>query len=425
MLSTLINRFGWILVALFILLQPFKNWFEAPIALMAVIGLVLLVKQPKATIGMPGFKVMMVVFAGIWLPMVASLTDAVSFQRSLETTMVFLRFPLMAIFVMYALKDTKPRVWLLLLFGSVLTFAALDVLVQAAWGRDLFGFVPDHAGRMSGIIPHKLVIGHILAAISAAYFYWIWCQDQQKKWVWVLVPVYIAAILLTGARVAWILLAVSLFMFALQLYWVEKIKPNRVTWFALVLMAVVAVGIGVNNNNFRDRVLNTVGVFSGKYEQMNEATALRLPIWNVAFRIAQDHWVNGIGPRGFRYEYVNYVPKDDYWLIPRLEDGVWQLHKYGPNHPHQFLLEVFAETGIIGVLGYLFAFWYWIRFSIRAAREHASQALPWMAAVFVASMPINAHMAFYASFWSCMTWWLIAISLAFWQAGLNKESAIA
>jgi hypothetical protein len=48
-----------------------------------------------------------------------------------------------------------------------------------------------------------------------------------------------------------------------------------------------------------------------------------------------------------------------------------------------------------------------------------------MAAVFVAIMPINAHMAFYASFWSCMTWWLIAISLAFWQASLNKESATA
>jgi hypothetical protein len=40
-----------------------------------------------------------------------------------------------------------------------------------------------------------------------------------------------------------------------------------------------------------------------------------------------------------------------------------------------------------------------------------------MAAVFVAIMPINAHMALYASFWSCLLWWLVASALSYWQAG--------
>jgi O-antigen ligase len=153
--------------------------------------------------------------------------------------------------------------------------------------------------------------------------------------------------------------------------------------------------------------LRTAGLFSGNYEKANQATSLRLPIWAVAARVAKDHWINGVGPRGFRYIYPRYVPKDDFWM--RIDP------MHGPNHPHQFLLEVVAECGGIGLMGYMFALFYWIRFGITASRNKMHDALPWIAAVFVAIMPINAHMAFYASFWSCITWWLLAISLAFWQ----------
>ena len=165
------------------------------------------------------------------------------------------------------------------------------------------------------------------------------------------------------------------------------------------------------------RVGQTAGLFSGNYDQANAATSLRLPIWKVAVRVAEDHWINGIGPRGFRYIYPQYGGKDDPFLAVN--------PTVGPNHPHQLLLEIATETGLIGLIGYVIALLYWIRLTLGAARAKKGVALAFMGGVLIAMMPINAHMAFYASFWSCITWWLLMLSLAFWQPGpAEKPQAV-
>lgn len=408
--------YGWGLVAVFILLQPFHNWFELPIALMAIIGVLKFLKEPQAIINMPAFKPLIILFACIWLPMVFSLTDAVNFQRSAETTLSFLRFPLAGIFVLCTVATEKPGRSLNTLLGWVLSFCALDVIIQSLVGHDLFWILPVD-GRMTGVIGHRLVIGHILAVLSPIYFYWIWKSGHQKKWLWPLAAIYSAAVLLSGARVAWIMLFVGIFLILIQLFFVEKKQFNWKTIATCLLIWIAIIGGVLQQSTMHAKIENTSKLFSGNFKETNEATSLRLPIWKVATMVFQDHKVNGIGPRGFRDIYPQYVPKDDYWL------SFDPLH--GPTHPHQLLLEIMVETGTIGLLGYVVALGYWIRLVLLSAKQRLSGALPWMSAVIIAIMPINAHMAFYASFWSCVTWWLIAISLAFWQASLNKESATA
>ena len=87
----------------------------------------------------------------------------------------------------------------------------------------------------------------------------------------------------------------------------------------------------------------------------------------------------------------------------------------GPTHPHLLILEIIVETGLIGLASYLIAFFYWGRLVWLSAKAHSVESFPWLVAALIAIMPINAHMAFYASFWSCIVWWLIAISLSYWQ----------
>jgi len=208
------------------------------------------------------------------------------------------------------------------------------------------------------------------------------------------------------------------------LWWVEHIKWRWKIALGVSLLWIIAIVGALQFPALHTKMETTAGLFSGDYEKANTATSLRLPIWKVAVRIAEDHWLNGIGPRGFRYIYPAYVPKDDFWMtIQHLDKktGERLTTRYGPHHPHQLFLEVLVETGIIGVLCFLFALGYWIRLWWKTARTANMDALPWMAAVLVAIMPINAHMAFYASFWSCITWWLIAVSLAYWQAERIKQ----
>lgn len=408
-----ITNSGWLLIAAYVLILPFKHLFEFPVALMALAGLWLLVTQTRTVAASPAFKPLLVMSACIVLPMACSLPDAVNFSRAAQTTLSFLRFPLAAIFVLFALQAPLARQRLWQTLGVALSFVAISSVLRIGLGSPALqsaGFV----GQFINAVGDQRAVGHVLAVLSVTYFFWLWQLRDKLRWSWILAPIYVAAILLSGARVAWIMLLVSSLLFAAYLIVLMKV---RLQWKPVLIQAAVwlAVVLGaLQQPALHSKMQVTAGLFSGKYEQTNTATSQRLPIWLVAVNVAKTHWVNGIGPRGFRYVYADYAAPDDFFrnLNP----------PQSPTHPHQQFLEIAAETGIIGVIGYLFALGYWLRLSWVAVRARATQALPWMLAVLIAIMPINAHMAFYASFWSCMTWWLVALSLAFWQLSLAEQA---
>ena len=396
------EQFGWLLVASFVLLQPLGHLFELPIAIMACLGLWLTLTQRRAVMALPALRPLLLIFACIWFPMLISLTDAVNLPRAAQTTLVFLRFPFAAIFAIRVLAAPIARDRLLMATGVGVSFAALSVVILTMAGHS-----------MDGRVNIGFPVGHILAVLSPIYFYWLWRMGQQRRWIWVAAPFYIMAILFSGARVAWIMLAVGMALLLVQMFWVEKVRWRWKTAMVLILLAGIGIGAAVYNPGLKARVMQTAGLFSGDYEKTNAATSLRLPIWGVALRMAEDHWMNGVGPRGFRYLYEQYAKPGDPFIVNDRNTGA--------THPHQLLLEVVTETGVIGLVGYLAALFYWLRLCLTAARTGVKPALPWMAAALVAIMPINAHMAFYASFWSCISWWLIAVGLAYWQAGSVKE----
>ena len=64
-------------------------------------------------------------------------------------------------------------------------------------------------------------------------------------------------------------------------------------------------------------------------------------------------------------------------------------------------------TGLLGfILFYLVILRYWWR------GRHATLSGAWTAALLAATFPLNAHLAFYGSYWSGFLWLLIACVLA-------------
>jgi O-antigen ligase len=404
-----ITGYGWMLAVSFVLAQPFHHLFELPILLMALLGLWLLLSHTRNVWAMPAVKPLLIVFACIWLPMLFSLTDAVNLSRSAQTTLVFLRYPLAGIFLIYALQDAISRKRLLRTTGVAISLGVLVMVILAITGH-------AYEGRVMGI---PFPIAQLLGALSPILFFWVLSEAQRKRWMWLILPLASSAMLFSGSRSSWIMFAVAFFLFLAQLLFLEKSILNWKSGLVALLLLGIGVSFAIHAPTMKERIAQTAGLFSGNYAKANAATSLRLPIWTVAVHVAKDHWINGVGPRGFRYIYSQYVPKDDYWIAQTMTDKSGKvIHPgLGPNHPHQFLLEVAAETGVIGLLGYLIALIYWGRLAIQAIHKKTYDALAWMAAAFVAVMPINAHMALYASFWSCLVWWLVATALAYWQAG--------
>ncbi|WP_157662699.1 O-antigen ligase [Sulfuriferula sp. AH1] len=414
--AAFIQNYGWWLIALFIFAMPFGKGFEVPLAFMAIGGMVLLAKEGTSQIKTDNMRWALILFACIWLPILISLPDAVALEPTASTALAFLRFPFAIIFAIYALSNPEHRPKLFTAIFGMFTIVIADGLLQAMTGRNILGS-PMIADRLSGLFYPKLTMGLWIAPFGAIYFEKVrqLAKTSRFGWAyWLLLAPYTIVVLLSGSRASWGIYAVSMAGFALYLY---LINPQRAVkkYIAIALLLFIPMAVMLDHYPpFKEKVAATAGLFSGNYDKINAATSIRLPIWTVALKMSKDHWINGVGPRGFRYAYPPYAEKDDVFL--KMNPNM------GPNHPHQIFLEVLVETGIIGVIGYLLFLGLLIRLIWQAIQAHNHYAPPLGIAVFAAIMPINAGIGFYASVLSAMSWWMLAIFFAVLMIDKSKPA---
>lgn len=401
-----IKQYGWWLIAAFVFAMPFGKGFEGPLALMAIGGIILLAKEGIASIKTTDMRWGLILFVCIWVPIMTSLPDAVALEPSASTALAFLRFPFAILFAIYALGEPESRAKLFMAIFIMFTIIIADGILQAVTGKNILGS-PMLQDRLSGLFYPKLTMGLWLAPFGAIYFEQVrrLAKSGRFGWMyWLLLIPYTVVVLLSGSRVSWGIYAVSMAGFAYYLYAIHPPKSIK-KYLVIILLLLIPISIALNHYTpFRNKVIATAGLFSGDYDKANAATSIRLPIWVVALKMSQDHLINGVGPRGFRYAYPPYAEKDDFFLKKRAD--------MGPNHPHQIFLEVLVETGIIGVIGYLLFLGILLRLIWQAIGARNHYAAPMGIAVFAAIMPINAGIGFYASVLSAMSWWMLAIFFA-------------
>ncbi len=165
------------------------------------------------------------------------------------------------------------------------------------------------------------------------------------------VAVMSGALLMTMSRGAWIGAFIA--------FSVVMIARGRRT--ALILAGVVFLGIlilvaGVFNllpEALSQRVFTAIsyfGIFDVRYVTItaeNWPVVERMAQWQVAWEMFQDHWYLGVGAGGYPVRYADYALKE--W--PK-----------AMGHAHNIYLNVAAETGIIGLLGYaaMVISWIWV-----------------------------------------------------------------
>jgi O-antigen ligase len=154
------------------------------------------------------------------------------------------------------------------------------------------------------------------------------------------------------------------------------------------------------DQGIKGRIDSASKIFAGDYDSVNQATSQRLPIWEVAVRMGLDNPINGVGVGGFRYQYKAYATPTD------------QFKSTGANHPHLFLLELFAGTGGIGVMGLLMIMVLLIRQAWNNVRLWAPLQAGSAITIAITFFPLNSHMSLYGSFYSQIAWLATAIACA-------------
>ena len=321
-------------------------------------------------------------FLAYWLPEFFSAFDAIDRAASWREVWLDLRYLPFLLAIAIAMDTPRGRRWMLNGLAVIVLLWTADALVQAGTGWSLRGQAT--ADRLSGVFgAGNLKLGIALACLSPFALFW---SGKKGALAWLLVAFVLgAAILLAGARAAWLSYALVVLWSGSHRFGVAKTLAGGVL-AAILLVAVAPVFSDALNARF----VRSAELLQGDEAGVDEALSGRVSIWKAAVGMGLAHPVNGIGVRGFRDAYAEHAGERDFFLS----------RGQGPAlHAHQLLLEVFSETGLIGLLFWAFGAWIaWIAWGWVGEAARRRSQVPAMA-LALAAFPLNTHLAFYSSAW--------------------------
>ena len=396
------SELGALLIVLAVLvLLPIGRTAELPLLIAGLSGIGLLLRQGFAPIAEPGMRLIVILFGCYWIPIVLSGFSAVMPQKTWMTALETLRFLPFSLFVAWALR--KAAAWRALIHAvaAVCALWVIDAWMQFFTGYSLGG-APE-LERLSGIFgADNLKLGPVLAVLSP--FFLLAARERAGRlglliaFISILLP-----ILMAGSRAAWLSFALVTVVFG----WRETRSYRR--FFPLILGVLLGIALSAglmlrDSERFDARIEKTLLVFKGTEQAVDEASAGRLRIWHAAARMIEAHPLTGVGARGFRYDYAEHAVVGDAFVDQKTGEGA--------SHAHQIVLEVLAETGMMGLIFWLYGAWQAIRAWRRASAQQREHAFAPGLALVAMCFPLNTHFAFYSAWWGLFFWWVLAIFCA-------------
>ncbi len=384
-----INR-SKLVVALYLsvlLLLPFSRYAELPILILSLMGIDGVIRQWHKLKSNRQFKILFFVFVSYLAMILISAPDSYWQDKTLLVGVASSRF-FFATIVMLLYVEKKHFAWIFKLIASLILFWTIDALFQYLYGIDLIGRA-SYEGRLNGIFgEHHVKLGPVLALFLPVVM--IALRHQKSFLRWLSIVLMVITIILSGTRSAWIMM-----LFTLIAYWFHHVKYRRFQLFvkALIIASVLISSLWFVSPDFQQRIERSMAMFDGSHSAIDHALANRLPIWKTSWNMIQQHPINGIGAHGFRKAYANFAESDD----------IWQQKGDVGMHAHHWILEVLAETGIIGLIIFIYALYKLVCFVKSNYHQHFSWAFS--IALVSAFLPLVSTYSIFASFWSICIWY--------------------
>ena len=202
-------------------------------------------------------------------------------------------------------------------------------------------------GRAASFVGHPMTLAGWSCILLPMLLIFIFRKDISKKLHLAYCALFVigcVALVFNSTRGAWLALAIALPLISLPFI----LKSKKL--FLGFVSAVVILGLVLANSpSFMKRVDS---ISDTKHNWSNVS---RFIIWDTAYGIFKEHPVLGIGLGSFSREYKNTVVDRTLKRNVPLKD--WQKkHLQNLSHAHNNYLHMLAENGLVGFLGYIFAF---------------------------------------------------------------------
>jgi O-antigen ligase len=377
-----------LLLASPVILLPL-NRYEIGTAFLLLLSFYLLISPKRLAFKNNTYKSWLILFSCVWIPSLASLSEAINFSHSATNTFGQLRYLLAGFAIIYLVSQPNIKQLFFNILGVALVFVFIDNVVQMLTGNDLFG-LPTYKGRLNAPWtsdgPKMGIFIALIGPIIVGYFF-----DTKPKLAWVLTGMVVFLVLMSGQRGAWLALLTSIFIFAISF---GRNLKEHIPTISKVLASLIFLSFIAYNSftPFQIRADKTLQALNFDSTSIQESTG-RLDIWKGAVDVIKENPINGVGIRGFRYT-------ESTGNISRL-------------HVHSTTLEILTEAGIIGFIGYIFFFWliYTKVFKPVSQLTHLQRFT--LGSVVAAASPLSMSLAFYSSNKATVFWYITALLVSF------------
>ena len=256
---------------------------------------------------------------------------------SLESSLFYFRIGVFSCFIWY-LIDKDKGILTYFYYVLILSFSALviDGFIQYYTGKNLLGLDINNL-RVSSFFGNELIMGSYLSRLFPLLFALFLIEKKHKYESYFIAILFIlidVLIYMSGERSSFFYLNLgTVFIIIL----IKEYQKFRLVTFIIALISVFV--LSVNKPNLSDRMFKNPAKEMG-FIKSSEKPTIFTPahdsLLRTAFNMFKDQPLFGHGPKMFRVLCVDQ----------KYQEGV----KPCDTHPHNFYIQLLAETGIIGFL---------------------------------------------------------------------------
>jgi len=284
----------------------------------------------------------------IYLILTSVLSD--NFAESIKPSLTYIRFGFFSLAIFFILKNNKnfsKYFYLILCFTVIILI--FDGYFQFITGKNIFGYKGLRPDRLGGLFFDELILGSYLGKVLPILctFYLLNKTYFNKYYISIFIILIYILIFLSGERSAFFTTTLYFIMIIPFLMSVKKI------FIVFLLISTLFSTLILTNKNIKSRyfdqmILHTVGVGNLiEIDSNNKQVFLRehMGLFSAAIDIFKKNIFFGGGIRTFRINCKS-VDKLTVESLKKKNSHV----KICSTHPHNFYLQLLAETGIIGFM---------------------------------------------------------------------------
>ncbi len=298
-------------------------------------------------------KAPLIIFFVFWIVSIISSLLSDDISLSLKSSFFYFRIGLFACFIWY-LIDKDRNIINYFYYSLVTCFLVLviDGYFQYFNGENLFGIKIDSSLRISSFFKDELILGSYLSRLFPLLFALFLIKKKQKFETYLIGLLFILVdvlIYLSGERAAFFFLNLSTIFIIIL---IKEYQKFRLVTFIAGMICIFFISL--NSSSLTNRMFKEPAKDMGLIKSSKEPVIFTVEHDShirTAYKMFKDKPMLGHGPKMFRVKC-----KDEKYIV-----GISPCS----THPHNFYVQLLAETGVIGFLFLFFALSYVLYVALR------------------------------------------------------------